>query len=48
MEPIITDRNAAAVSNTMNAESKTIFLSKSVVALEKKPEETASYVTQSD
>jgi hypothetical protein len=47
IEAVITDRNTAAVNNTMDAESKAIFLSKSVVALKKKPEETAPYVTQS-
>ena len=48
IEPVITDRDTAAVNNTMEAESKTIFLSKIVVALEKKSEETAPYVTESD
>ncbi len=48
IEPVITDRNTAAVDNTVEAEGKAIFLFKSVVALEKKPEETAPYVTQSD
>ncbi len=48
IEPIITDRDTAAVNNAVDAESEAIFLSKSVVVLSKKPEEMASYVTQSD
>jgi hypothetical protein len=32
----------------MDAEGKAILLSKRVLALKEKPEETASYVTQSD
>ena len=47
IKPVITDRNTAAVNNNAEAESKAIFLFKSVVALEKKPEETAPYVPQS-
>jgi hypothetical protein len=48
IEPIITDRDTAAVNDTMDAEGKTILFSKHVVALNEKPDETASYVTQSD
>ena len=48
IEPTITDRDTAAVSNAMDAESKAIFRSKSVVVCNEEPEETASYVTQSD
>ncbi len=48
IEPVIADRNTAAVNNTMEAESNAVFLSESVVVLEKKPEETAPNVTQSD
>jgi hypothetical protein len=48
IEPIITDHDTAAVNDTMDAKGKAILLSKHVVALNEKPDETASYVTQSD
>ena len=48
IEPIITDRDTAAVNDTMDAEGKAILLSKRVVVLNEKPEETASYISQSD
>jgi hypothetical protein len=48
IEPIITDRDTAAVNDTMDGEGKAILLSKRVVVLNEKPKETASYVTQSD
>ena len=44
IESIITDRDTAAVNDTMNAEGKAILLSKRVVALNEKPKETETYV----
>ncbi|MDK1039587.1 MAG: hypothetical protein QGD91_11865 [Actinomycetota bacterium] len=48
IEPIITDRDTAAVDNAVDAESEVIFLAEGVVALDKMPEKTASHVAQSD